>query len=207
MLLTACIARNASSDLKYVTYALALGPCWSHARNKSPLECERVLTSRGWNTYADLVLVARVRGAVVYHDLVDLAELAEVLGLPQDVRVGEPRREPDDEDEVLLDDSDVGEVLAVLRDPLLLRHVLLPLLRLDLGQVLDGERLEVGRVLLVRGAARRAVARALRPDLVPAEAAYLGKTAVTSKIREREVTKQHAYGAKVFLRVQESKIL
>ena len=105
--------------------------------------------------------------------LVDLAELAEVLWLPEHVLVGEPRREPDDEHQVPLHDAHVGQVLAVLRDLGLLGRVLLPLLSLDLGQLLGRQRLEVGGVLGVGRAARRAQAVALGADPVPAEPADL----------------------------------
>lgn len=71
---------------------------------------------------------------MVYHNFVYFAKLPEVLRLFQDVLVRQPRAEPDDEDEILLDDPDLVEVLPVLRYLLFLCLVLLPLLSLDLGQ-------------------------------------------------------------------------
>jgi hypothetical protein len=64
-------------------------------------------------------------------------------------------------------------VFAVLGDARLLGLILLPLLRLDLGHLLAGERLEVGRVLGVGLPTGRAEAVALRAQLVPAESANL----------------------------------
>ena len=110
--------------------------------------------------------------------LVYLAELAKVLGLLEHVRIGQPGREANHEDQVPLHHPHVGQVLPVLGDLLLLGLVLLPLLCFDPGQLLHRQGLEVGRVLGVGGATGRTEATALDADLVPAEAADLkgGKT-------------------------------
>ncbi len=126
---------------------------------------------------------------MVYDYLVDLAELSEVLGLLEHVGVGQPGRQADHKDQILLHDSDIGQVFPVLRDLLLLRLVLLPLLRLDPGQLLRRQRLEVGRVLRVRGPAGRTQPAALRADLVPAEATYLDGKKKKKRKRRRMVRK------------------
>jgi hypothetical protein len=118
-------------------------------------------------------LRAGILRAMIDHHLVDLAKLAKIVRLLENLRIRQPRRQPDHKNQILLDDAHVGEMLAVLGDAQLLGLVLLPLLRLDLGHLLGGERLEVGRVLGVGLPAGRAEAVALCPQLVPAESANL----------------------------------
>ena len=122
-----------------------------------------------------LVLVSCVCSAGVDDDLVYFAKLAKVLLLSEDLGVRQPWRETDHEDQVFLDDADVGQVLPVLGDFLLLGLILLTLLRLDLGHLLPRQRLEVRRVLRVDRTARRARPVPFCPDLVPAETTYLIK--------------------------------
>ncbi len=58
-----------------------------------------------------LVLVARVRRAVVDDDLVDLAELSKILRFSEDVGLGQPRGEPHHEHQVALHHAHVGQML------------------------------------------------------------------------------------------------
>lgn len=52
-------------------------------------------------------LYARIRGARIDDDLVNLPVLAEVLVLLEDLCVGKPRRQSNDKDEVLLHNANV----------------------------------------------------------------------------------------------------
>lgn len=110
---------------------------------------------------------------MVDHHLVNLPELAEVVRLLENLRIRQPWRQAHHKDQVLLDDANVGQMLAVLGDAELLGLVLLALLRLDLGDLLAGERLEVGRVLCVGLPTGGTEAVAFCPQLVPAESANL----------------------------------
>ena len=110
---------------------------------------------------------------MIDHHFVYLAKFPEVVRLLENLRIGKSRRQSDHKDQILLDHPDVGEMFAVLRDPELLGLVLLTLLRLDLGNLLAGERLEVGRIFCVGLAAGRALAVAFCPQLVPAKSANL----------------------------------
>ena len=122
-----------------------------------------------------LVLVSRIRRAGVDDDLVDLAEFSKVLLLAEDLCVRQPGRQAHHKHEVLLDHADVGQVLPVLGDFLLLGLIFLALLRLDLGHLLPRQGLEVGRVLRVDGTARWTVSVPLCSNLVPAETTYLNR--------------------------------
>jgi len=53
---------------------------------------------------------------MINHDFVDLAELAEVLRPSQHVGVGEPRREADHKDQILLNHSYVGQMFSTRKE-------------------------------------------------------------------------------------------
>ena len=79
----------------------------------------------GWSGATDpkqkyLALIPRVGGAVVDDNFMNPPELSEILGLPEHVLIGQPRREADDENEIPLDDPNVGQVFPVLGNLLLL---------------------------------------------------------------------------------------
>jgi hypothetical protein len=112
---------------------------------------------------------------MIDHNFVYLAEFAKVVRLLKDFGIRQPRRESHHKDQILLDHAHVGQMFPVLCDPELLGLILLALLCLDLGDLLAGERLEVGGVFCVGLAAGRTQAVPFCPQLVPAESAYLKK--------------------------------
>lgn len=81
----------------------------------------------------------------------NLAKLAKKLILFEHVRISDPRTNPNDKHEVLLDNTEVGQVSLPTLRFLLLLLILLSFLHLQLLDVFRAERLErcgVLRVLL-----------------------------------------------------------
>ena len=120
-----------------------------------------------------LVLVPCVRRTRIDHHFMDLSELSEVLLFSKHFGIRQPWRKTHDKYEVLLDHADVGQMLPVLGDLLLLGLIFLALLRLDLGHFFPGQGLEIGRVLRISRTASWAIPIALCSNLVPTEPTYL----------------------------------
>jgi hypothetical protein len=98
---------------------------------------------------------------------------SKVLRLLEDLWVRKARREADNKDKITLDHSDIGQVLSVIGNSLLLGQIFLPFLGLDFGQLLRGEGLEVSRVFRVGRSTRGTKPAALGSDLVPTKSADL----------------------------------
>ncbi len=65
-------------------------------------------------------MISRIGGAVVDDDFMYPSEFSEILRFPEHLLIRQSRRKSDDENEIPLDDTNVGQVLPVLGDLLLL---------------------------------------------------------------------------------------
>ena len=67
-----------------------------------------------------LALISRIGGAVVNDNFMYPTKLSEILRFPENLLIRQSWRKSDDENKIPLNDANVGKVLPVLRDLLLL---------------------------------------------------------------------------------------